>query len=75
MKSRKGLESRSTFKNGLPSDGVIRNFRARHKDITFRNYERKELAKINGEDVEHLRSYERALRMVEKQNPGVFSDA
>ena len=30
---------------------VIRNVRARHKDITCRNYERKELAKINGEDV------------------------
>lgn len=54
---------------------MIRRFRARHIDVTFRDYERKELAKINGEDAEHVLSDDRALRRVEKQNLGLFSEA
>ena len=50
-KSRNEIKERSSFKNGLPSDSMIRHCRARHRDITFRNYECKELAKVNGEDL------------------------
>ena len=75
VKSRNEIEERSSLKNGLPGDGMIRHFRARHRDITFRNYGHKELAKFNGEDLEHVRSYERVFRFVEKQNPGLFSEA
>ena len=65
---------RKRFKSGIPSAAVIRYFRARNPDITFRNSENKENAKLKGESFEHVQTYAHALRQVEKETPDIFED-
>ena len=67
-------DGRKRFKSGIPSAAVIRSFRARNRDITFRNSENKENAKLKGENFEHVQTYARALRQVEREIPGIFED-
>ena len=55
---------RRGFENGLPSADVIRAFRARNRDITFRNAENKEQAKVRGENYYHVKTYANALKHV-----------
>ncbi|CDF32934.1 unnamed protein product [Chondrus crispus] len=63
---------RGDLKKGVPSPNFIRSFRARHRDITCRNYEKRELAKLKGESFKHLKTFEAALKQVSKANPGIF---
>jgi len=51
--AKKGIRG---IKNGIPSDDYIRSFRARNRDITFRNYEKRELAKKLDENMDHVLS-------------------
>lgn len=60
--------------NGLPSKDVIRRFRAGNRNLTYRNRENKDKAKLRGEEYSHVRTYEVALRTVEKETPGIFKN-
>ncbi len=39
-------DSRKTWKNGVPCEDAVRAFRARHRELTFRNSENKDYAKF-----------------------------
>ena len=59
----------------LPCDDAVRSFRARHHEITFRNSENKDSAKLKGESFEHVLSYVTALKQVDTVHPGIFRNA
>ena len=42
------------YKNGLPTNDTVRVFRAKHKDIAYRDSESKDRAKLNAENYEHV---------------------
>eukprot|EP00171_Calliarthron_tuberculosum_P002548 IDg2548t1 len=67
-------DGRKGFANGIPSDSVVRSFRTRNRDITFRNTENKENAKLRGENFSHVQTYATALRQVVVHNPGIYDD-
>lgn len=73
--SRIAKDDRGTqWKSCIPSDDSVRSFRARHRELTYRSAENKELEKLKGEDFLHCKTYEAALRMVEEKIPGMFND-
>lgn len=45
------------YKNFYPNGYSVRSFRARHRDLTFRNSENKEAVKLKGERFEHVDSF------------------
>ena len=67
-------DGRKGWKNAVPSDDAVRAFRARHREITFRNYERKENAKLKGESYEHVQRYFEVLKDIEAKHPGILQD-
>lgn len=67
-------DGRRGFPNGIPSAEVVRSFRARNRDITLRNAENKENAKLKRENYHHVKIYADVLRVVEKAHDGMFSD-
>jgi len=67
-----GLRSK-IFKNRLPCDDWERAFRTRHRDITYRNAERKELAKHKGEDISHVMTLKNSINAALRENGGIFS--
>ena len=60
------------FHSRLLMAAYIRSFRARNRDITLRNYERKELVKFKGEDHLHVKTYALALQRVAAFNIRIF---
>lgn len=46
-----------SYKDGVPSNDAVRSFRARHRELTYRNTENKELSKW-GEEYVHVQTYE-----------------
>ncbi len=61
-------------KTGVPSEDAIRAFRARHREITFRNAENKDRSKFRGESFDHVGGFFKILKHAEKSNPGILSD-
>ena len=55
-------DGRKRFKSWIPSAAIVRSFRARNRDITFRDSENKENAKLKGENFEHVQTYAVALQ-------------
>ena len=53
---------------------AVRSSRARHREITFRNYERKENAKLKGESFWHVQRYFDVLKQIESKYPGILED-
>ena len=67
-------DGRKGWKNGVPSDDAVRDFRARHREITFRNYERKENAKLKGESFLHVQRHFEVLQYIESKHGGILDD-
>ena len=67
-------DGRKGVTDGYPSDDVIRSFRARHRELTFRKSENKEVAKIRGNIYEHVKKYVDVFLIVDKQCPGMRQD-
>ncbi len=68
-------DGRPSWKDGAPSEGAIRAFRARHRKITFEKAEKKDKSKFRGESFAHVEGFFKMLKDIEKSNPGVLSDA
>lgn len=62
------------FGDSLPSDDLIRSFRTRHRDITYRSSEDKDLARIRGENYEHVKTYANLLSQINQDFPGMLHD-
>ncbi len=65
---------RPSWKDRVPSEDAIRAFRARHREITFKNAEKKDRSKFRGESFDHVERFLKMLKDVEKSNPGILSD-
>ncbi len=63
LMSRIASDGRPSWKDGVPSEDAIRAFRARHREITFRNAENKDRSKFSGRK---LRSHWRVLQNFER---------
>ena len=50
-------DGRPGWKNGVPSNDVVRSFRARHREITYRSCENKDCAKLKGESYSHVKGF------------------
>ncbi len=50
-------DGRTSWKDGVPSEDATRAFRARHREITFRNAENKDRSKFRRESFDHVRGY------------------
>lgn len=61
---RVAADGRRAWKSRMPSNDAVRSFRSRHREITFRNYESKENAKLKGENYLHVKSYFEILKDV-----------
>ena len=60
------------YNNGLPSHEAVRAFRSKHRQISFRSHERKDLAKVKGENYEHVDTFFRILEGVEHDIQGIL---
>ncbi len=60
-----GSDRRKTWTNGVPCEDAVRAFRARHRELTFRNAENKYYAKFKGEAYAHVTGIFDVLRKVE----------
>ncbi len=67
-------DGRPRWKDGVPSEGAIRAFRARRREITFRNAVNKDRSKFRGKSFDHVGGFFNILKDVEKSNPGILSD-
>ena len=67
-------DGRKGWKNDVPSDDAVRAFRARHCEITFRNYERKDNAKLKGESYMRVQRYFEVLQNIESKHGGIIDD-
>lgn len=72
--ARIAADGRTGFPNVIPSDEAIRNFRARHREITYRAHENKDLSKRRGENYEHVKTYVDVLRHLDRDFPGMLHD-
>lgn len=61
--------------NGIPSSDAVRSFRARYREITFRNCENKDTAKLLGENFNHVKSCFDILTSIAAKYPGILQDA
>lgn len=68
-------DGREGFKKRLPRFHTVLSLWARNRDITLRNAESKEKAKLKAECFEHLNTYAMALRKVAAANLGIFDDS
>ena len=59
---------------GLPSADSIRHCRAVNRDITYRNVENKDAAKLHAENYDHVASFAKVLRDVRNDFPGIFQN-
>ena len=59
---------------GLPSADAIRHWRAVNRDITYRNVENKDAAKLHAEIYDHVASFPKVLRDVGNDFPGIFQN-
>ena len=62
------------YNNGLPSHEAVRAFRSKHRQLSFRSHERKDLAKVKGENYEHVDTFFRILEGVEHDIPGILQN-
>lgn len=62
------------FKNGRPSLSWVRAFRSRHRELTHRSHERKEAAKLDAEDVTHVKTLKTMLETVFRGHPDIKDD-
>ena len=62
------------FAGGMPSDDWVRGFRSRHRDITLRNAENKDVRKLQAESTEHVTTFKTALEKLQNDHPGIFDD-
>jgi len=62
-------DGREAYKRRLPSSAAVRNFRARHREITLRKGQEKEKAKLLAENPDHARTCEKVLRLVIDKHP------
>lgn len=62
------------WSNDVPRSEALRSFQARHSELSFKNHERKDAAKLAAEDAEHLKSFSKLLTIIEERNPGIFAD-
>ena len=74
LMARIACDGRNEYYDGFPSDGVVRSFRARNRSITYRNSEKKDLAKLQGENYGHIKTYADVLRQVDRDFPGMLHD-
>ena len=63
------------LKNGLSSEDWVRNFLTRHTKICFQKIERINVAKHDAQRPDHVRSYEKVLKDVIKDYPGIFDQS
>ena len=57
------------YKNTTPCPHTFRQFRAENRNITVRNKTNKAQAKIEAENIDHVRSMESVLQAVLKEHP------
>lgn len=73
--SRVAADGREGFKNGVPCEDVIRSFRARHRELTYKKAENKEQAKLKAQTFEHVqRFFDILTNVVNKEHPGLLRD-
>ncbi len=68
-------DGRPSWKDGVPSEDATRAFRARQREITFKNAEKKDRSKFRGESFDHVEGFFKMLKDVEKSNSGILSDS
>lgn len=74
MMSRIAADGRVGWKNGVPSPDAVRAFRARYRELTFRNAESKEIAKLNAENYEHVQHFFGILTDLDRKHKGLLAN-
>ena len=67
-------DGRPGWKNGIPGPDAIHSFRARHRELAYRNQEDKYNARLKGESYYHVDTVFQVLRRLEISNPGLLQD-
>ncbi len=67
-------DGRPNWKDGVPYEDAVRAFRARHREITFKNAKKNCRSKCRRESFDHVEGLFTMLKDVEKSNPGILSD-
>ena len=62
------------FKNEIPSKDWVNTFRSEHRDLTVRKCERVYIAKYDAGHPNHVKTYERVLKKLNEDHPGIFKD-
>lgn len=75
LMSRIAADGRANYYQGFPSNDVIRSFRARNRNITYRSSENKDVVKLKGESYHHVKTYADVLKRVDNDFPGMLQDA
>ena len=69
LMARLSSDARKAYKNRLPSNETVRLFRSKHREITIRNGQEKEKAKLMAEHPDHARICEKVLRSAVEKRP------
>lgn len=69
-----GNDVKRGYENGISSPGVLNSLRARQREITVRNCEKKDQVELKGENYQHGRTYFEILQSSDKGNPGILHD-
>jgi len=67
-------DGRRGYQNVLPSMATVRTFRAKHRELTLRTSQHKELAKVLAENPEHAKTLKAALEDVQSEFPTIFDN-
>lgn len=68
-------ENGNPFHSGLPSHAWIRSFRAHHKELSFRAFQPKDIAKADAEHPNHVKMYQKAFQNIENVHSDIFKSA
>lgn len=63
-----------SFAKHRPSPEWVRLFRARHRDLTLRKHENKDIAKLHAEDYDHVHTLKTALQQVVARHPNIATN-
>lgn len=74
MMTRIASDGREGFPHNTPSNDTIRAFRARHREITYRATENKEVAKLNAERKSHVQPFFDIIADIGGRNEGLLTD-
>lgn len=74
MMAKVASDGRKGFANDLPSDAAIRSFRARHRELTFRAQENKEIANISAENETHIKPFFDIIAGIGERSEGLLSN-